>query len=85
MSTNTDIETKLKEFHKYLLNIAEMCFFAERSADRRGDRAAADQFYVAGNTYLGTAEALSQKFLKSNSTDACGESAHAKTKPNHRN
>jgi len=70
---NTDIETKLKEFHKYLLGMYEMCLFAERSADRRGDRVVADQFYVAGNTYLGAAEAFSQKFLKSNSIDGCGE------------
>ena len=70
---NTDIETKLKEFHKYLLGMAEICSFAENSANRRGDRVTEDQFNVAMNAYLGTAETFSQKFLKSNSTDGCGE------------
>jgi hypothetical protein len=73
MNTNTDIETKLKEFHKYLLGMAELCLFAENSANRRGDRVTEDQFNVARNAYLGTAEAFSQKFLKSNSTIVCGE------------
>jgi hypothetical protein len=73
MNTNTDIETKLKEFHKYLLGMAKMCNYAENSANRRGDRVDADHYYVAGNAYLGAAEAFSQKFLKSNSTVVCGE------------
>ena len=71
--TNTDTEEKLNEFHRYLLGMAEICTFAENSANRRGDRVTEDQFNVARNAYLGTAEAFSQKFLKPNSTDACGE------------
>jgi len=51
--------------------MAELCLFAENSANRRGDRVTEDQFNVARNAYLGTAETFSQKFLKSNSTDAC--------------
>ena len=73
MSTNTEIETKLKEFHKHLLGMAELCLFAENSANRRGDRVTEDQFNIARDVYLRTAERFSQKFLKSNSTDGCGE------------